>query len=157
MATVSPENTWSYTLNLPHDPHSARIARTTLRSVLVSHDRDELVDDALLLTSELVTNAYRYSDGPVELRVRHAWEAGIRITVWDTNPLVPAPFDTPPGSGGIDVPADGTYGRGLLIVRLCADNWGSQTFGGPASGAEFRGKLLWCEIGAKSPVAQLAA
>ncbi|MBB5117912.1 hypothetical protein AF335_10140 [Streptomyces eurocidicus] len=157
MATVSPENPWSYTLNLPHDPHSARIARTTLRSVLACHDREELVDDAVLLTSELVTNAYRYSDGPVELRVRHAWEAGVRITVWDSNPVVPAAFATPPGAGKGVPDAGDTYGRGLVIVRLCADNWGAQTFGGPASGAGFRGKLLWCEIGAKSPVARLAA
>ncbi|MBT2382443.1 ATP-binding protein [Streptomyces sp. ISL-11] len=156
MATVSPEKPWSYTLNLPHDPRSARIARITLRGVLSSHALHELVDEAELLTSELVTNAYRYSDGPAELHVRET-PRGVRITVWDTNPDVPAPFGERPGAVVRAVEAEATYGRGLLIVRVCADNWGSHAFGGPASGPGFRGKLLWCELGAKSTVARLAA
>ena len=156
MATVSPEKPWSYSLNLPRDPRSARIARITLRGVLISHELDELVDDAERLTSELVTNAYRYSDGPVEVRVRQTpW--GVRIAVWDTNPDVPAPFAERPGAGAPVAEPESTCGRGLLIVRVCADNWGSHAFGGPTAGPMFRGKLLWCELGRKSPVAGLAA
>ncbi|WP_116213305.1 ATP-binding protein [Streptomyces olivoreticuli] len=152
MATVSPENTWSYTLNLPNDPRSAWIARITLRGVLSSHELNELRDDAELLTSELVTNAYRYSDGPVELRIRELPEEGVRISVWDTNPDIPEPFGRPvirpvaPRRA-----AETTYGRGLLIVRRCADNWGSHSIGEGWSGPGFRGKWLWCELGAKKP------
>ncbi|GAA0466256.1 ATP-binding protein [Streptomyces stramineus] len=151
MATVSPENLWSYTLNLPHDPRSTGIARLTLRGILRSHGRSELVDDAVLLTSELVTNAYRNSEGPAELRVRERPEVGVRISVWDTNPTVPAPFDTPPGDRERAGRAGKAQAHGLLIVRFCAENWGSHTFGGPYSGVGFRGKFLWCELGGKSP------
>ncbi|MFI1796945.1 ATP-binding protein [Streptomyces sp. NPDC020379] len=149
MATVSPENPWSYTLNLPNDPRSAWIARITLRGVLSSHELNELRDDAELLTSELVTNAYRYSDGAVELRIRELATPGIRISVWDTNPEVPEPFEQPVLRPVEPRRTDTTYGRGLLIVRRCADNWGSTSYGHRWYGPGFRGKWLWCELGAK--------
>jgi hypothetical protein len=51
--TVSPENSWSYSLRLPHDARAAGIARVTLRAVLARHDMSELIDPAELLTSDL--------------------------------------------------------------------------------------------------------
>ncbi|MFJ1993663.1 ATP-binding protein, partial [Streptomyces asiaticus] len=56
----------------------------------------ELTDTAELLTCELVTNAVRHSDGPAQLRIRHLCENRLRVSIWDTNPTIPAPFDAPP-------------------------------------------------------------
>ncbi|WP_392899781.1 ATP-binding protein [Streptomyces sp. LN699] len=152
--TVTPS--WAYTLRLPHDPRSAGIARSTLRAVLRSHGMDRLTDTAELLTSELVSNAYRHSRGPCALRVRAMAPERVRVGVWDTNPAIPAPFTEAPAPPGPDAEdADDTYtdtdtdtdttaedGRGLLLVRLCAERYGAYRFDGA-----HRGKLLWVECG----------
>jgi anti-sigma regulatory factor (Ser/Thr protein kinase) len=98
MLTVSPSEcegppTWAYALQLPHDARAARIARVTLRAVLAGHGMAQLQDNAELLASELVTNAYRYSDGPAGLRLRGLGGDRLRVSVWDTNPHIPPPFD----------------------------------------------------------------
>lgn len=95
MDTVSPPTPWSYVLQLPHHPRAPRVARHTLRAVLGGHDMGQLLNTAELLTSELVTNAFRYSQGPATLRLRHMDGGRLRISVWDCNPTIPAPFDKP--------------------------------------------------------------
>ncbi|MEV5505747.1 ATP-binding protein [Streptomyces orinoci] len=147
MGTVSPDTPWSYTLTLPHDPRSARIARLALRGVLSSHAWIELADVAELLLGELVANAYRYSHGPTEVQVRELADCRLRIGVWDTNPKVPPPFDAPPDhSAPATAPEPlATCGRGLRIVRSYADDWGSWSIGTGRRGAS--GKLFWCELG----------
>ncbi|MES4901467.1 MULTISPECIES: ATP-binding protein [unclassified Streptomyces] len=173
MATVSPqhpdsdgaddsEQPWTYTLRLPNDPRAARIARVTLRAVLSGHGMAELTETAELLTSEMVTNALCHSDGPAQLRLRHLCENRLRVSIWDTNPLIPAPFDTPPGH--LDrfaalteaaAKADDTHGRGLLIVRLCADNWGGYPLADDLFGIS--GKLLWFELAPRRDAFDIAA
>jgi len=118
----------------------------TLRAVLAGHGMAELVDTAELLACELVTNAYRYSAGHATLRLRLVEGGRLRGGVWDTNPVIPAPFDQPPGvraplcAPALDSrTADG--GRGLLLVQSCADNWGGYPLGDDLFG--WRGKLLW--------------
>jgi len=146
MATVSPD--WVYTLSLPHDPRAPRIARTTVRSVLGCHGLSGLADTAELLTSELVTNAYRHTDGPSSLRLRGTG-GRLRVSVWDTEPAIPSPFDRPPCPVTRALPAqpdaDSDGGRGLQIVRHCADSWGAYRLGEDLFGAS--GKLLWFELG----------
>lgn len=139
MATVAPP--WAYTLQLPHDPRAPGIARCTLRAVLRSHGMAQLTDTAELLASELVTNAHLHSSGPYALRLSAADADRLRVGVWDTNPDIPAPFgDALPGPGGDSLAESG---RGLELVRLCADGWGSYLLGsGPAGRG---GKLLWVE------------
>ncbi|WP_341860594.1 hypothetical protein [Streptomyces flavidovirens] len=57
--------------------------------------------------------------------------------------MIPAPFHKPPGLLPLVPEPDGsTGGRGLLLVQLCADNWG-----GFSVGAGLGGKLLWFELG----------
>lgn len=132
-ATVTPS--WAYTLRLPHDPRAAGIARSTLRAVLRSHGMTRLTDTAELLASELVSNAYRHTYGPCALRLRATAPERVRIGVWDTSPDIPAPFGDEP-----DPDAEG--GRGLVLVRLCAERYGSYRLNGAQ-----RGKLLWVECG----------
>ncbi|OII61524.1 hypothetical protein BJP40_05020 [Streptomyces sp. CC53] len=134
--TVSPP--WAYTLQLPQDPRGPGIARSMLRTVLAAHGLRPLITVAELLASELVTNAYRYSDAPYTLTLRAVEPGRVRLGVWDSNPLIPAPF-----RGGPATPAGDTdeRGRGLRLVQSCADSFGAYPFdtGG--------GKLLWVECG----------
>ncbi|MET9430842.1 ATP-binding protein [Streptomyces sp. NPDC003036] len=140
MATVSPS--WAYTLHLPHDPRAPRVARHTLRTVLAAHGMAGLLDTAELLASELVTNAHRYSAEPYTLRLRALEEpVRLRLSVWDANPHIPAPF-----RGIAPSPReDDERGRGLHLVQSCADNWGAYELQGGLHGRP--GKLLWVECG----------
>ncbi|MER5553197.1 ATP-binding protein [Streptomyces sp. NPDC002793] len=159
MNTVSPQAPWSYVLQLPHDQRAPRVARMTLRAVLTGHGMAELVDTAELLACELVTNAYRYSAGHATLRLRPMEGDRLRVSVWDTNPVIPAPFDQPPG---VRAPlrdpapdartADG--GRGLFLVQGCADNWGGYPLGDDLCG--WRGKLLWFELAPRAELVRAA-
>jgi anti-sigma regulatory factor (Ser/Thr protein kinase) len=83
---------------------------------------------AVLLTSELVTNAIRHGLAPVRLRAGLA-RPGLRVEVEDD------------GSGTVATrrsEIDDVDGRGLQIVAFLADRWGC----GPASG----GKRVWFEL-----------
>ncbi|MEV7732209.1 ATP-binding protein [Streptomyces sp. NPDC088921] len=146
MVTVSPYDTWAYALRLPHDPRAARVARMTVRTVLNSHDRPELLDGVELLTSELVTNAYLHTNGTASLRITALVDGRLRVGVWDSHPRVPAPFGGPPRDRVPLVPPDFEGGRGLRLVQEYADNWGGWSLGD----GEFdrrAGKLLWFEVG----------
>ncbi|WP_406501275.1 ATP-binding protein [Streptomyces sp. NBC_01590] len=141
--TVSPP--WTYTLQLPQDPRAPGVARATLRNVLRVHGMRELTETAELLASELVTNAYLYSSGPYSLRLRDAGRSRVRMSVWDTDPHIPAPF-----RWGAQAPEElAERGRGLYLVTLCAECWGAYSVragGLPGQG----GKLLWVECAAKA-------
>jgi len=95
--TVSPPDTWVYALRLPHDPRAARVARMTVRAALNGHEMPEILDVVELLTSELVTNAYRHAGGPASLRLTALGAGRLRVGVWDSSPHIPAPFDRPLG------------------------------------------------------------
>lgn len=139
MATVSPP--WSYTLQLPHDPRAPGIARATLRTVLAAHDLTEFAPTAELLASELLTNAHLHTRGPYALRVLSADPDRLRVAVWDTDPRVPPSFRE-----SVPVPPeDAEHGRGLHLVRACADAWGVSVL--RELGASKGGKLLWAECG----------
>lgn len=146
MATVAPASPpWAYTLQLPHDPRAPRVARHTLRTVLATHGMHELTSTAELLAGELVTNAYRYSSEPYTLRLRGLGAGRLRVGVWDANPEIPPPFRGPLPE---DPDAGAERGRGLFLVRLCADNWGAYELQGGLHGRN--GKLLWVECAGKA-------
>ncbi|MET7733770.1 ATP-binding protein [Streptomyces sp. NPDC005402] len=133
-----PENdSWEYTLYVPNDLRAVTISRRTLRLILTMHGLIHLVDVAELLAAELVTNAVRHTKGPAALRVR--WSAGaLRIGAWDADPEPPAP------PRELETITELEAGRGLAMVRACADLWGWQ----PLSRDGNRGKFVWCELAA---------
>ncbi|MEW2566643.1 ATP-binding protein [Streptomyces sp. NPDC047070] len=157
MVTVAPPDTWTYALRLPHDPRAARVARMTVRAALHGHGMAENLDVVELLTSELVTNAYRHTRGPASLRLTALGDGRLRVGVWDSSPHVPAPFDEPPGGRGpksapfspiapiTSTPVDSESGRGLLLVQQCATSWGGWSLGSGLLGRG-AGKLLWFEV-----------
>ncbi|MEU6141330.1 ATP-binding protein [Streptomyces sp. NPDC047081] len=134
MPENEPNEQWEYAPYIPNDPRSGTVCRRTLWLILTMHGLIRLVDTAELLATELVSNAVRHTDGPAALRVR--WSAGVlRIGVWDADPEPP----DPPRELG--QPADAEEGRGLALVRACADLWGWQ----PLSRHGNRGKYVWFE------------
>ncbi|MEU5097294.1 ATP-binding protein [Streptomyces sp. NPDC020996] len=145
MGTVSLPATWVYALRLPHDPRAARVARMTVRAALHSHGRQEALETVELLTSELVTNAYRHTSGPASLRLTALADGRLRVGVWDSDPRVPAPFGQPPWDRVPCMPAEAEGGRGLHLVQQYADSWGGWPLGDSPleRGA---GKLLWFEV-----------
>jgi anti-sigma regulatory factor (Ser/Thr protein kinase) len=88
---------------------------------------------AVLLVSELVTNAIRYGRPPILLRaVRHG--PGLRVEVTDGERRAPAlAQERDPSRGEV---AEG--GRGLILVEGLADRWGWSAVG--------RGKVVWFEL-----------
>ena len=146
MVTVAPPRTWVYALRLPHDPRAARVARMTVRAALLGHGMGEVLDTVELLTSELVTNAYRHTKGPASLRLTALSDGRLRVGVWDSHPYIPAPFGRPPRDRVPTAPADADGGRGLFLVERYADSWGGWPLGGDLLGRG-AGKLLWFEVG----------
>jgi anti-sigma regulatory factor (Ser/Thr protein kinase) len=135
-----PENEpWEYSLRIPNDPRAVTVSRRTLRLILTVHGLIRLVDVAELLAAEPITNAVLHTKGPAALRVR--WSGGVlRIGAWDADPEPPpAPLDM--------TATDEENGRGLTLVRACSDLWGWQ----PLSRFGYRGKYVWCELGAGQP------
>ena len=126
---------WEYCLYIPNDLRAVTVSRRTLRLILTVHGLIGLVDLAELLAAELVSNAVRHTKGPAALRVR--WSAGVlRIGAWDADPEPP---EAPKALEQLGELAE--QGRGLALVRACADTWGWQ----PLSRHGNRGKYVWCE------------
>ncbi|MEU4849514.1 SpoIIE family protein phosphatase [Streptomyces gilvosporeus] len=105
--------------------HARRFTARTLRSWEVTQE----MDVALLVVSELVTNAIAHTQGEVRLDLTLAADR-LRIAVNDASPRAPVK----PGS----VDWEATGGRGLLLVEAMSLVWGSV----PLSG----GKQVWSEI-----------
>ncbi|WP_030603576.1 ATP-binding protein [Streptomyces fulvoviolaceus] len=128
---------WEYTLYIPNDPRAVTVCRRTLRLVLALHGLIRLVDTAELLAAELVSNAVRHTKGPAALRLR--WSAGVlRIGAWDADP------EPPEAPGQLAELIGAEEGRGLALVRACADLWGWQ----PLTRNGNRGKYVWCDLAA---------
>ncbi|MCX4882845.1 MULTISPECIES: ATP-binding protein [unclassified Streptomyces] len=133
----SESDPWEYSLYIPNDLRAVTVCRRTLRLILTMHGLIRLVDTAELLATELVSNAVRHTKGPAALRVR--WSAGVlRIGAWDASPEPPEP----PGALDQLVGLDLEEGRGLALVRACADVWGWQ----PLARGGNRGKYVWCDL-----------
>ncbi len=126
---------WEYCLYIPNDPRAVTVSRRTLRLILTMHGLIGLVDVAELLAAELVSNAVRHTKGPAALRV--CWSAGVlRIGAWDADPEPPEP------PRALDQNTELEEGRGLALVRACADLWGWH----PLARHGNRGKFVWCEL-----------
>jgi anti-sigma regulatory factor (Ser/Thr protein kinase) len=96
-------------------------------------DVGDRLDTAVLLVSELVTNAVRHAGTVLRLRVLRPVPGRIRIEVIDHAP-----------HGTLDSRLSGEAaegGRGLYLVETLADAWGSAALGGAAGG-----KTIWFEL-----------
>jgi PAS domain S-box-containing protein len=98
---------------------------------------ESLVDDVVLLVSELVTNAVLYGEPPVELRVRLGRDHLV-LEVEDHASYLPRRMRPT---------TDDEHGRGLQLTALLATRWGTR----PTRD----GKVVWCvfsaRVGAQPP------
>ncbi|MGW3497029.1 SpoIIE family protein phosphatase [Streptomyces sp. NPDC001020] len=112
---------------LPREPRSVGRAREYAREQLLTWGLESLVDTAELLVSELVTNALRYGEG--EIRLRLLLDRTLVCEVWDAGLVQPRrrrARDTDEG------------GRGLQLVGLLSAAWGSRRTP--------HGKTVWFEL-----------
>ncbi|MFE7331737.1 SpoIIE family protein phosphatase [Streptomyces sp. NPDC057565] len=105
--------------------HARRFTARTLRSWNVTQE----TDTALLVVSELITNALVHTQGEVRFDLTLTADS-LRVAVSDSSPRTPAK------------PAiadwEATGGRGILLVEAMSAAWGSVPVGG--------GKQVWSEI-----------
>ncbi|MEU5263602.1 ATP-binding protein [Amycolatopsis sp. NPDC021455] len=107
----------------------AAVRRFT-RLTLLAWASEVSVDDALLIVTELATNALQHAGGNPVLRLS-VTGAELRIEVFDDSPALPA--RRPAGADG---------GWGLALVERLSSAWGTARHG--------RGKLVWCALPATS-------
>lgn len=101
-----------------------------MRDVLNEVDLGELIGDAELLVSELVTNALIHARNGDPL---------VEVTASATEALVRVHDDGPPVElEARDAGPTATSGRGLQIVETLADDWGT----GPSG----QGKVVWFSL-----------
>jgi len=115
------------TWKLASELTSARRARMLVRRRLRRWGLSELIPTAELLASELVTNAVRYAQGSIALRLVR--EGGLVCEVLDDSAALPRLRH----AGDED-----ERGRGLQVVSQLAQHWGARRT--PS------GKVVWCEL-----------
>src|SRR4051812_49749366 len=109
------------------DERSVATARRLLLAALDGRE-DPAVDDAVLMISELVTNAVRHTR-TILLVLVTIEDHTLHVDVTDDNPTLPAPPNPE---------HDATGGRGLRIVDALATRWGIT----PTK----EGKTVWFEM-----------
>jgi anti-sigma regulatory factor (Ser/Thr protein kinase) len=120
------------TLTLPAADRAARVARQVTRETLTAWRVPHLEETAVLLVSELVTNAVRHARTgglAIALRLEAAW---LRIEVHDADPHEPRQR----APGALD-----ESGFGLLLIEALAGKWGVQQ--------TITGKAVWAELDAR--------
>ncbi|MFD7436771.1 ATP-binding protein [Streptomyces sp. NPDC059861] len=124
----------AHTFVLPATPESAGVARGAVRQTLTSwHTHADDVDNAVLVTSELVTNAVTHSGSERIVCRLHLTGRRLRVEVEDQNlgSTLPASRQACP---------DDQNGRGLLLVEAVCDDWGVR----PAPNRT--GRVVWADL-----------
>jgi anti-sigma regulatory factor (Ser/Thr protein kinase) len=120
---------WRGEIGLAGDPTSAREARAFVRMALAERLSAPILEDALVLASEIVTNVIRHAGTPLTLTVE-IHRGYVRMTVTDGA----LPFDLPAGTESEELES----GRGIGIVAALSRRWGV--------GATPIGKSIWAEL-----------
>lgn len=114
--------------HLTQELDSITTARDLTRRALAESGYTGLHDDALLVVSELVTNALVHGAGAPVLHLVVGLSR-VRIEVRDSSPRLPEPREPGPRSGW-----------GLNVIERLSIRWGSIPQGD--------GKVVWCELAA---------
>jgi anti-sigma regulatory factor (Ser/Thr protein kinase) len=115
-------------------PTAIGCARDHARQVLIEWGLGHLIDDAVLLASELMTNALRASQAlptptPIILRLL-ANDSQLLIEAWDQRV---EGLDFKQGA------SDDEHGRGLAVVTALSNRWG-------VGRIHDNYKVVWCEL-----------
>jgi anti-sigma regulatory factor (Ser/Thr protein kinase) len=115
MAPTRPTQLYGRRVRLSAGPAAAAEARGQVRAAICDWDVPVDLDVAILLTSELVTNAILHDAGQnITLAVR-CTRGHLRVDVYDMSCSMPVV---------VDAPADAEAGRGLMLVATLSDEWG---------------------------------
>src|SRR6516165_9119923 len=115
MAPRPPTEARGYRVRLTAGPAAAAQARRQVRAAICTWDIPVDPDVAVLLTSELVTNAIRHEvTGIVVLAITCSCDQ-LRVDVHDTSRALPML---------VDAPVDAETGRGLMLVTTLSAEWG---------------------------------
>ncbi len=128
----------SRALRVPADRRAPAIARDAVRAVLGGTELEELLDDALLLATELTTNAVLHVGADIEIFVEAAGDT-VTVSIKDSEP------DELPELGRVDARAYplANTGRGLILVDQIAYQWGTT--------ADGDGKEVWFQLTRECP------
>ncbi len=99
---------------------SVAVARAFVRDTLHGWGFADVVDDAVVLTSELVTNAVVHAGTAADVQCLR-YEAAVRVEVADHYPEREVPMQT---RGRAFRDTDNEGGRGLLLCAALASRWG---------------------------------
>jgi serine phosphatase RsbU (regulator of sigma subunit)/anti-sigma regulatory factor (Ser/Thr protein kinase) len=124
--------------NLAAKLTAAQRARSLIRRPLRQWGLADLIPVAELLVSELVTNAVRYAQNKIGLRL--VLEGGLFCEVFDDSAALPRLRQAAD---------DDERGRGLQVVSQIAQRWGSRR--------TVSGKVVWCELALPVPAGERPA
>jgi anti-sigma regulatory factor (Ser/Thr protein kinase) len=115
MAPIRPSVLGRRRILLTAGPTAAAQARRRVEAAIYAWDVPVDPAVAVLLTSELVTNAIQHETGQtVMLAITHAC-GQLRVDVHDTSCSAPVV---------VDAPADAEAGRGMMLVASLSADWG---------------------------------
>ncbi len=125
-----------YQVVLPPSPRSVGVARWLIGEWCApwvnAHElAEDTVESALLLASEVVTNAVIHGDGMVHVAVSRLNGSALRVEVSDAGGGMPLVNGQRP---------DAESGRGMAMVELLSSRWGTDLGVGPL------GKTVWFEL-----------
>lgn len=116
---------------LKHSADAPRQARHLAVETLRGWGDESLIDDTALIVTELATNAVIHAGTAFELILTRS-ASMVRVAVRDGSPVIPVLTSEK---------AVGAHGRGLKLISMLSDRWGSQESG--------EGKLVWAELHAR--------
>lgn len=116
------------------DVASVGDARRFVSDTLSAWDADDLSWTAMLLVTELATNAVLHASTPYDVTLEHRTDGTLRIGVSDGSVRKPR---------ARDYAVDATTGRGLGLVGSLAIAWGTST--------RPDGKTVWCDVAPDPP------
>jgi anti-sigma regulatory factor (Ser/Thr protein kinase) len=126
---AAPHQARTVVLSVPDEDRAVQRVREQVGATLAEWRVPKAVlDDAVLLVSELTTNAIVYGAAPIEVRLRRTVRHLV-VEVYDAATYLPRRMRPTP---------DDEHGRGLQLVALLADRWGTR----PTE----HGKAVWCLI-----------
>lgn len=121
---------WRASVDVPANSLGPAAARHVVVALLNAWGLPDLTDDAAVVVSELVTNAWRHAPGgdSFELEMMRR-PAGVRISLADGSSIRPIIRE---------LSDDAPSGRGMTIVEALVSNWGAEEHHG--------GKRVWVDL-----------
>jgi hypothetical protein len=116
MAPTRPSELYQRRVRLTRKPAAAAEARGQVRAAIKDWKVPVDPDIAILLTSDLVTNAILHGDGETLTLAIRCTRGNLRIDVYGKSRFLP--MDT-------DEPADSQAARGLILIAALSTDWGS--------------------------------